>query len=197
MNNVTLIDDLPTLEELDFQQSPGIGMIPPNEANKYQKFIRNSGYSTPPQSGMNVSSNNQQKMQDPRFNEKNMEQRGMDYNNQQRGMDYNNQQRGMDYNNQQRGMDNNNQLRGMDNDYQPYYGERFRENFEETPPPNKYRSDITMIGSHNCVDIAEHTENCLVCSKLYANNNTLYIIMIIFLAVVNLLLLKRILETGH
>jgi hypothetical protein len=42
MNNITLIDDLPTIEELEIPKSSGMSMIPPNEANKYQKFIRNS-----------------------------------------------------------------------------------------------------------------------------------------------------------
>jgi hypothetical protein len=175
MNNVTLIDDLPTLEELDFQQSPGIGMIPPNEANKYQKFIRNSGFTTPPQSGMNISSNNKQKIKDYRFNE--------------------------------------NQFQNMGNEYQPYYGERFRENFGDPTEEKEENEEASHKHRHgkyrpgrcepdinincSCIDVAEHTENCLVCSKLYTNNNTVYIIMIIFLAVVNLLLLKRILETGN
>lgn len=70
------------------------------------------------------------------------------------------------------------------------------------PQPRDYFNYMSGSGSgsgsfnhNNCVDVSEHTLNCIVCSKLYNNNNTLYILVIIFLAIVNLLLLKRILET--
>jgi hypothetical protein len=81
--------------------------------------------------------------------------------------------------------------------YQPYNAKRVYENFEERPKLKKqhnHNHNDSSDNHHNCVDIAEHTSNCLVCSKLYSSNNTLYILLIIFLAIVNLLLLKRILE---
>jgi len=48
--------------------------------------------------------------------------------------------------------------------------------------------------SVSCISVADHTEGCMVCSRLYRNDNTMLIIVIVFLGVVNLLLIKRILE---
>ena len=68
------------------------------------------------------------------------------------------------------------------------------ERFDSSPKDNKpYKIEHTI--HNNCVDVADHASTCMVCSKLYTNNNTVFILIIIFLAVVNLLLLKRILET--
>ena len=46
----------------------------------------------------------------------------------------------------------------------------------------------------NCRDVAEHVGNCPVCSKLYKPNNTIYIIIIIMLVVINLLCVKKLLS---
>ena len=51
-NHVTLIDDLPLLEDIDKPKTHGLTMIPETEVNKYQKFLRNSGYDPPLESGM-------------------------------------------------------------------------------------------------------------------------------------------------
>lgn len=48
--------------------------------------------------------------------------------------------------------------------------------------------------SPDCLTIAEHIANCPVCGKLYKNDNTVYIIAIIVLAVVCILLLKKVLD---
>ena len=58
-----------------------------------------------------------------------------------------------------------------------------RENFETSPPP----SDI------NCRQVAEHIQDCPICSKLYQHDrmHTIYIIIIVFLAIACLLLLKK------
>ena len=58
MNNVTLIDDLPNLDDLEPNNThinSGLSMIPSSEVNKYQKFIRNSGMKTPIESGMQIN----------------------------------------------------------------------------------------------------------------------------------------------
>jgi hypothetical protein len=47
---------------------------------------------------------------------------------------------------------------------------------------------------NNCSCASDHVKNCDVCNKLYKNDNTLYIIAIIFLSVICLILLKRVLE---
>jgi hypothetical protein len=46
----------------------------------------------------------------------------------------------------------------------------------------------------SCLDIAEHVVNCPICSKFYNDDKTIYIIAIIVLAVICLLLLKKILS---
>lgn len=46
----------------------------------------------------------------------------------------------------------------------------------------------------NCVDIAHHTHNCLVCSRLYNTDKTIYMVLIGLLSVICLILLKKVLE---
>lgn len=189
MNNFTLIDDLPTIEELEIPKSAGMGMIPPSEANKFQKYIRNSGITTPSQSGMMSNNRMQQQPTTPTKtggmmpNQRNMYyQQPIDDPNNLRDQMY----QEIDFNPQlQRYHPPNEKYMNMHQSekYNPY---RTYENFESSAPPKK---------EHSCVDIAEHTANCMVCSKLYASNNTLLIFLVIFLALVNLILLKRIIET--
>lgn len=222
MNNITLLDDLPNLDELEDQpKSMGLGMIPNNEANKYQKFIRNSGFKTPDESGMNsrnMTPVNMNINMQPGMNPI-MAPIGMDPNMNQPGMlrgemmsfhgqhpkgiaphMINSQQQPQHEKiHHQRGhyshfsdttpppnMSFNDSNVIDPNPYQPYASERVYENFDVNIKPSG--------GSHSCIDVAEHTHNCLVCSKLYTNNNTLLLIIISFLALVNLLLIKKILE---
>ena len=51
-NNYTLIDELDKLDEPDVPRTAGMTMIPEEVMYKYQKFIRNSTYKTPFESGM-------------------------------------------------------------------------------------------------------------------------------------------------
>lgn len=46
----------------------------------------------------------------------------------------------------------------------------------------------------NCRDVAGHASNCDVCSKLYKNDKTFYIIAICILVIICILLFKRILD---
>ncbi len=48
--------------------------------------------------------------------------------------------------------------------------------------------------SYNCIDIARHVQNCPICSRFYNNDKTAYVIAIVVLAIVCLLLLKRVLN---
>ena len=54
-----------------------------------------------------------------------------------------------------------------------------------TPLPPKFPS---------CLEVSEHISSCPICSKLYKNDNTLYIITIVILAVLCILLLKKVLN---
>lgn len=46
----------------------------------------------------------------------------------------------------------------------------------------------------SCVNVADHALSCPVCSRLYNNDRTVYIIAIVILIIICILLLKRILE---
>lgn len=48
--------------------------------------------------------------------------------------------------------------------------------------------------SFNCVDISMHVQECPICSKFYNGDKSLYIVVIVILAIVCLLLLKRVLN---
>jgi len=183
-NNVTMIDELPSLDELEVPKTTGLTMIPQTEVNKYQKFVRNSGYVPPDESGMQTNKKNNLQMNNIPRNNTQMNQ--MNQNNIIReNMMYNN-------NNHMHHRHENYVNYNLNKQYNPYESEIVYERFDSSPKDNKtYKNEI----NNNCVDVAEHASQCLVCSKLYTNNNTIFILIIIFLAVVNLLLLKRILET--
>jgi hypothetical protein len=189
MNNVTFIDDLPTIEELELPKSPGMTMIPPDEVNKFQKYIRNNSMNFAPESGMMMEKRRPSPQQQQ--HEKYQQQLPNDPNNLREQM-YKQADFDPQLHRYHPPIDKYAHGEKYADKYNPYHAERIYENFAEpsvttTSPPKK--SELS------CVDIAEHTANCLVCSKLYANNNMLLIILVIFLALVNLLLLKRILET--
>ena len=48
----------------------------------------------------------------------------------------------------------------------------------------------------NCISIARHIKMCPICSKLYDNDKSIYIIGIVFLLVICIILLKKIIEGG-
>ena len=59
------------------------------------------------------------------------------------------------------------------------------------PPSSQYERPDPM--SLNCVDVAMHIQNCPICSKFYNGDKSLYVIVIVILAIICLLLLKRVL----
>lgn len=189
MNNVTLIDDLPTIEELEIPKSHGLTMIPQDGAHKFKKYIRNNGITTPPQSGMMSNSRmvQQQPPSPPPVSRNMYYPQPPDEPNNLREQMY--QEIDFDPQLHRYYPPNDKYMHAAirNEKYNPY---RIYENFDTS-----VTTPIVKRSEHTCVDIAEHTANCLVCSKLYASNNTLLIILIIFLAVVNIFLIKYVLET--
>jgi len=59
------------------------------------------------------------------------------------------------------------------------------------PPPVHFERPDPM--SLNCVDVAMHIQHCPICSKFYNGDKSLYVIVIVILAIICLLLLKRVL----
>lgn len=145
--NVTYIDDLPDLEDLEsrggmhgpphgmqgvgehsqFQHNGPPGGIPA----KFQKFIRNPGGMTPPPRESGMGSPQQQ-----------------------------------------------------------------HEFFAPPPPPQQQQQEqyTPLSDSPNCLDVHSHVQACPICSRFFKNDNTVYIIAIVILAIICILLLKRVLN---
>ena len=58
--------------------------------------------------------------------------------------------------------------------------------------------NINSTKSHQekleCIDVHDHVQSCPICSRFFKNENTVYIIVIIILAIICILLLKRVLN---
>jgi len=48
--------------------------------------------------------------------------------------------------------------------------------------------------SPSCLDVADHINACPICSRFYNNDKTLYVIAIAVLAIICILLLKKVLD---
>lgn len=65
------------------------------------------------------------------------------------------------------------------------------------PPPQQQQEPPPMrpaYDSPTCLEIADHVGSCPICSRFYKNDNTVYIIAIVILAIICILLLKRVLN---
>lgn len=167
--NVTMINDLPDIEDLDPSQNQmelsGINMIPQSESSNYKKYIRNNNNYNPHQgSGMNI--NTDQSYDPYKVGYYNMNQGS--YMESLPMQNYHLQQQNYPMMHSSGGLAPNNQQF-----YEPY---------------ESYKSNST------CLDVADHAENCPVCSKIYNNDKTVYIIVIVILCIICILLLKRILD---
>ena len=90
---------------------------------------------------------------------------------------------------------------------QSYHSKSVKENYKdnsdnednednEDETSENYTSSTAAPCSFNCRDIAFHIVDCPVCSKLYYNDKTMYIIIIIVLFCVILILLQKLLNSG-
>jgi hypothetical protein len=139
---VTFIEDLPELEDLEgsrHHQSavrgnhhhssyPGADMLPPGEANRFQKFIRKDNEPPHSESGMSARDLQAPQIVSP------------------------------------------------------------MEHFE------KHNTMAPTRDSPSCLDVADHVENCPICSKIYKSDQTIYLIAIVVLAVIAIILLKKVLD---
>ena len=145
-NNVTFIDDLPSIEDLEYK-SHGLSMIPPNDVGKYTKFIRNNNYNAPNESGMQSAPIQYSEPSGP---------------------------------------------------YTPF--NNFPQELQQPPPssgglaPNSQMFYEPYEAKNSCVDMAQHAANCPVCSRLYTNDKTWYILTIIILCIICILLLKKVID---
>jgi hypothetical protein len=150
-----MIDDLPSLDDLE--GNSGLSMIPSDNANQINKFIRN-GYQPPQESGMNTRQQQQQQQ-----NQHKQQQQPQQM-----------------------------QLYEQPTQLQVYESQPQEIQFYETYPQDKHKHK--HIEHLSCISVAEHANNCIVCSRLYNNDRTGYVIVIILLAIICILLLKRVLN---
>ncbi len=69
------------------------------------------------------------------------------------------------------------------------YGPMHREHYQHQQQLREY-----LKPEPTCLEMAQHVKNCPICTKFYDNDKTVYIIIIIVLAIICILLLKRVLE---
>ena len=146
-NNVTMIDDLPYLD--DIERKSYMTGVPSSEMKQVSKFIRDTTYNPPFESGMA-------------------------YNNSQSQVQQQQQQQQQIQLPPPPPPSTSMQIEG-------YQEQMKQENFHR-------------ILSLSCVDVAEHASNCIVCSRLYNNDMTLYIIVISILLLTIVILIKKVLD---
>jgi hypothetical protein len=146
-----MIDDLPYLEDLERQSY--MNGVPPTELKQIQKFIRDTAYNPPMESGMNPNSQRRYQVQQPQPQPQPQSQPQQE-------------------------------MVMIEHDIDP-----------ALPPPNVYQQQHQhRILSLSCIDVAEHTSSCIVCSKLYNTDTSLYIIVICILLLFSAILFKKVLD---
>uniref|UniRef100_A0A6C0H384 Uncharacterized protein n=1 Tax=viral metagenome TaxID=1070528 RepID=A0A6C0H384_9ZZZZ len=87
---------------------------------------------------------------------------------------------------------------GMNQSHQPNYSVAQAPRQEQYGTPVGQQESLKTFnmppGSPSCLDVAEHITNCPICSKFYNTDKTIYIIAIIALAIICILLLKKVLD---
>lgn len=163
--HITMIDDLPDLEDLE-QQNSYTYNGPMDQ--QIQKYIRSS-HSMNKSSGMHPEQipSGYANSGHPRNNINNAHINNEHINNEH-------------FNNGHNAYHNNNFNNGYLNNQTRYTEDK---QFKQTDP-----------STYNCVDIAKHIQDCPICSRFYNNDKTVYIITIVILSIVCILLLKRVLN---
>lgn len=62
------------------------------------------------------------------------------------------------------------------------------------PPPQQQAPVRLDDDSPTCLTVHAHVQSCPICSRFFKNDNTVYIIAIVILAIICILLLKRVLN---
>jgi hypothetical protein len=155
-----MIDDLPYLEDLENESYMNMNGVPPTEMKQVSKFIRDTAYNPPVESGMGNQAVSHH--QPPRYSKSN----------------------------------GNNNVQQQQPPTAMMISEPYKEGgvgVEEGYRPNT-NHQMHRILSLSCVDVAEHATNCIVCSKLYNTDTTLYVIVISILLLTVVILMKKVLD---
>ena len=166
--NVTFIDELPFLDEImnsqGNQQQP-YDMIPNREYNQIKKFIRNTDNNFPPESGMSNIRSQQQMLEEQQA----LKQQQM----------FEEEQRRIQLQ----------QLQQIQEEQ-----EKMREQEEKHKHKKDKKRSFSFESDLSCIQVAEHTADCIVCSKLYNTDHSVFYGIIIVLVIICLILLKRVVE---
>ena len=166
-NMVTFIDDLPLIS--DVENSGGMyPMIPQNESNKVKRMIRNYDHDMPMESGMNTKNHQS-------FHDEEMKKKMFD-----------DEQKMIQQ--QQEQQKENFHIR------MKMFEEQEEQQEDHHRKKKKRNRNIDMDCDLNCISVAEHTTNCVVCSKLYNDDRSIYLGSIIVLLIVSMILLKKVVE---
>lgn len=65
---------------------------------------------------------------------------------------------------------------------------------EVVHPHNDFIKYKAPLNYPNCIEIAEHINNCPICSKIYNNDKSVYMIAIVVLSIICILLLKKVMD---
>jgi hypothetical protein len=160
-----MIDDLPYLEDLEYASYMNMNGVPATEMKQVSKFIRDTAYNPPVESGMYMGNNPHQPSghhhQPPRYSKIGVGNGTAAPPQQQPPMMIS----------------------------EPYTAGGGEEGYRHNTNHQMHR-----ILSLSCVDVAEHATNCIVCSKLYNTDTTLYVIVISILLLTVVILMKKVLD---
>lgn len=158
-NNVTMIDDLPYLEDLEAKSF--LNGVPPAELKQVSKFIRDTAYNPPNESGMSAYTHQPSRYTIPSRQKPQPAPQPPQPPQQSQAQMIMIEQNNID---------------------------------PEIMIQRQQQQQMHRVLSLSCIDVAEHTSNCIVCSKLYNTDTSLYIIVISILLLVSAILFKKVLD---
>ena len=183
LSNYTLVDNLPDLEELE--------KIGP----KQQQISTKNNIHVSKYPDMDFEENPQVKKFIRQIHKENYKESGMNINSNTNPIIYPNTNPNMLINENQNNNINVKDVKDVwdNNNYSEFYSDKNTNNSlnSQYTTPNEY---LPITTKPNCIDCNEHISNCPICSKFYKNDKIIYIIAIVILAIICILLLKRVLD---
>ena len=77
---------------------------------------------------------------------------------------------------------------------QPPHIQQYQPSLQQYQHPYQPQHYPFAVEQPTCLQVAEHIQTCPICSKLYNNDKTMYIITIVLLSLVIIILLKKIMN---
>jgi len=215
LSNYTLVDNLPDLEELEkigpkqqqisTKNNIHVSKYPDmdfEENPQVKKFIRQIHKENYKESGMNINSNTNPIIYPnlnpniyPNLNTNPNLNPNLNTNPNLNPIIYPNTNPNMLINENQNNNINVKDVKDVwdNNNYSEFYSDKNTNNSlnSQYTTPNEY---LPITTKPNCIDCNEHISNCPICSKFYKNDKIIYIIAIVILAIICILLLKRVLD---